>query len=82
MVERALGQIRYEVTERESSSRMFRRSLFVVQNMKEGEVFTEVNVRSIRSGHGLHTLHLNDVLGRHAAKDIDRGTPLQWDLVA
>jgi sialic acid synthase SpsE len=82
MVERALGQDRYEVTDRDSSSLIFRRSLSVVQDMKEGEVFSEVNVRSIRSGHGLHTRHLNDVLGRHVAKDIDRGTQLQWDLVS
>lgn len=82
MVERALGQDRYEVTDRDSSSLILRRSLSVVQDMKEGEVFSEANVRSIRSGHGLHTRHLNDVLDRYAAKDIDRGTPLQRGLVA
>jgi len=82
VAERALGQIHYEVTKRESSSRILRRSLFVVQNMKEGEVFSEKNVRSIRPGYGLHTRDLDDVLGRHAVKDIDRGTPLQWDLVS
>lgn len=82
MVERALGQARYEVNERESSSCIIRRSLFVVQNMKEGDVFTETNVRSIRPGHGLLTRHLDEILGQHAVKNIDRGTPLQWDLVA
>ena len=80
--EKALGKVRYEPTEREKASRVFRRSLFVVKDMKAGEVFTEENVRSIRPGHGLPPKHLQDVLGRRAAKDIERGTPLGWDLVA
>ncbi len=50
--------------------------------MKEGEVFSEVNVRSILPGHVLHTRHLDNVLGGQAVKDIDQGTPLHWDLVA
>lgn len=81
VAEKALGQVHYEITERESSSRIFRRSLFVVQNTKKGEVFTEKNVRSIRPGYGLHTRHLDEILGQHAIKDIDRGTPLSWNLV-
>jgi sialic acid synthase SpsE len=52
-----------------------------VQDVKRGEVFTEENIRSIRPGHGLHTRHLPEVLGRNAARDIERGTPLSWDLV-
>ena len=80
-VERALGKVRYEVTEREKASRVFRRSLFVVKNMKAGETFTRENVRSIRPGHGLHTRHLDDILGRRAARDIAGGTPLAWDMV-
>jgi sialic acid synthase SpsE len=49
--------------------------------VKQGEVFTEANVRSIRPGHGLHTRHLGEVLGKRAMRDIERGTPLSWDLV-
>ena len=79
--EKALGQIHYGVTERETASRVFRRSLFVVQDMKAGEVFTTENVRSIRPGHGLHIRHLQEVLRHCAARDIERGTPLAWDLV-
>lgn len=45
-------------------------------------VFSEVNVHSVRSGRVLHTWHLDDALSRYAVKDIDRGTTLQWDLVA
>ena len=80
-VERTLGRILYEITEREKSSQVFRRSLFVVEDMQAGEKFTEVNVRSIRPGFGLHTRHLSEVLGRRASKDIPKGTPLAWDLI-
>ena len=66
---------------RDPSSRGFRRSLFVVQDMKRGEPFTSDNVRSIRPGYGLHTRHLAEVLGGQAACDIERGTPLTWELV-
>jgi N-acetylneuraminate synthase len=79
--EKALGEVHFGVSDKEASSRIFRRSLFVVQNVKRGGLLTEENVRSIRPGHGLHTRHLSDVLGRHAACDIERGTPLRWDLV-
>ena len=79
--EHALGSIHFGVSEREASSRVFRRSLFVVRDVKTGEKFTAENVRSIRPGHGLHTRHLTEVLGKTAAVDIVRGTPLSWDLV-
>jgi pseudaminic acid synthase len=52
-----------------------------VEDVKRGEAFTKQNVRSIRPGHGLHTRHLAEVLGQSAARDIERGTPLSWDLV-
>ena len=79
--EKALGSIHFGVSERESRSRVFRRSLFVVRDLKKGEVFTSENVRSIRPGDGLHTRHLAEVLGKTAALDIVQGTPLSWDLV-
>jgi sialic acid synthase SpsE len=79
--ERALGSVSYDVTRREAASRVFRRSLFVVRDLKAGEVFSEENVRSIRPGNGLHTRHLDEVLGRRAARDIARGTPLEWNMV-
>ena len=82
VAETALGEIRYEMTKEETSSRVFRRSLFVVEDMESGEVFTEQNVRSIRPGYGLHTRYLDEVLGRRAACDVEKGTPLGWDLVA
>jgi N-acetylneuraminate synthase len=81
-IEKALGKVAYFSGGKESQSVMFRRSLFVVEDMKANEEFTEDNVRSIRPAYGLHPRYVTDVLGRHAVKDIDRGTPLQWDLLA
>ncbi len=80
-VEKALGKVSYELTEGMKKSREFARSLYVVRDMKKGEVFTEQNVRSIRPGYGLHPKYLKDVLGRKAKKDIKKGTPLSWDLI-
>jgi sialic acid synthase SpsE len=69
------------MTDKERTSRVFRRSLFVVQDMQQGGQFTADNVRSIRPGHGLHTRFLDQVLGRRATTNIARGTPLSWELV-
>jgi pseudaminic acid synthase len=82
VAERALGSVHYGVSARESASRVFRRSLFVVADMKAGEPFTSTNVRSIRPGHGMHTRHLEETLTRRAACDIARGTPLEWKHLA
>jgi pseudaminic acid synthase len=79
--EKALGCAEYGVSAAERASQVFRRSLFVVKDVKTGERFTSDSVRSIRPGNGLHTRHLEEVLGRQAARDIPRGTPLSWDLV-
>jgi N-acetylneuraminate synthase len=80
MTEKALGEVRYEVTEREQESRIFRRSLFVVKDMKAGEELTAENVHSIRPGYGLPPKYLKDLLGRPVAQDVKRGTPFTWDL--
>ena len=80
--EKALGEVSYEITEKQKESRLFRRSLFVVKDMKKGEEFTEENVRSIRPGYGLHARYLDQVIGRQASRDIQRGIPLEWDMVA
>ncbi len=81
IAEKALGEVHFGFSAQEASSRVFRRSLFAVRDVKRGDLFTVENVRSIRPGHGLHTRHLREVLGRHAACDIECGTPLSWDLV-
>ncbi len=82
VAEKALGSTGAARRPAEDKSRAFRRSLFVVADLKKGEVFTEQNVRSIRPAHGLHPRHLAEVLGQRAACDIARGTPLSWELVA
>jgi len=82
IVEKALGEVHYGVSKQEAKSRVFRRSLFVVKDMKAGEVFTEENVRSIRPGYGMSPKFLKEVLGRRAACDIKSGTPLEWRMVS
>jgi pseudaminic acid synthase len=79
--EKALGVIDYEMTVKKTKSRVFSRSLFVVQDIKKGEEFTSENIRSIRPGHGLPPKHIENILGRVATMDLDRGTPLSWDHV-
>ena len=80
-VEKAMGRAEYGTSHAEQASQVFRRSLFVVKDVKAGERFTPESVRSIRPGNGLHTRHLDEVIGRAATRDIARGTPLSWDLV-
>lgn len=80
--EKALGAVHYGVSAQEAGSRVFRRSLFVVQDVQAGEPLTACNVRSIRPGYGLHPRHLEEVLGRRASQDIPRGTPLSWSHLA
>lgn len=80
--EKALGDAQFGPSARERASLKFRRSLFVVEDLKTGESFTMNNVRSIRPAHGLHTRHLPAILGRRAVCDIQRGTPLSWDLIS
>lgn len=80
--EQALGSVHYGASEREASSLAFRRSLFVVADVKAGEEFSAENVRAIRPGNGLHTRYLDRILGRRASRDVERGTPMSWELVA
>jgi N-acetylneuraminate synthase len=78
----ALGGVQVGPGASEAGCRAFRRSLFVVRDVRAGEVFTEANVQSIRPGHGLAPKHLPAVLGRVAAADVAAGTPLSWDLIS
>jgi N-acetylneuraminate synthase len=82
VTEKALGSVQFAGSPREEVSRKHRRSLFVVEDVKKGELFTKDNVRSIRPANGLHPRHLDEVLGKHAASDVERGTPLSWPLIA
>lgn len=80
--EQALGSADFkDLPEREKSSRVFRRSIFVVRDMKKGELFSRENLRIIRPGFGLHPREMDRITGRRAASDIARGTPLSDGLV-
>ena len=79
--EQSLGSAEFELGPAEAANRAFRRSLFVVADMRAGEPFTTANVRSIRPGQGLAPKHLPAVLGARAACDIARGTPLAWSFL-
>jgi N-acetylneuraminate synthase len=81
IAQKALGQVHYGPAENEAEILIFRRSLFVVKDMKAGDRFTLENMRSIRPGHGLSPKYYKEILGKKASKDIERGTPLSWDLV-
>ncbi len=81
-VEKALGQAQLGRSAQEEASLVFRRSLFVVEDVRAGERLTPRSVRIIRPGHGLAPRHLDEVLGRAAVADIRRGTPLQWDMMS
>ena len=81
VAEKAMGSVNYGITSLETANSAFRRSLFVVHDTQEGEMFTEENIRSIRPGYGLHTRYYEKVIGRRAARFIKRGTPLSWELV-
>ncbi len=78
----ALGKISYGVSESEIASRQFRRSLYVAENIKEGEKFTAENIRAIRPGFGLPTKYLEQFLGRTCKKSLKKGTPLSWDCLS
>ena len=77
----AVGRINYTRTESERNSLTFRRSIFAVADIAEGDVLTSDNVRIIRPGHGLPPKHLPAILGRHASRNITRGTPIDWPLI-
>lgn len=77
----AMGRVSYGTTEAEKKSIVFRRSLYVVQDIKAGDVLTRQNLRAIRPGLGLPTKYLETVLGKTVKRDVKRGTALTWELL-
>ena len=77
----AMGRVKYGPTEAEKQSLQYRRSLYVVKDLKAGDVLTANNVRAIRPGLGLPTKYLQQVLGRTVKQDVTRGTALGWNLI-
>ena len=78
----ALGKISYGPTENEKESLIFRRSLYVVKDLKAGDVLTKENLRVIRPGFGLPPKYLDVVLGKTVKLNVKRGSALEWDLLS
>jgi pseudaminic acid synthase len=82
ITEKALGKPCYGATKGEKKSLLHRRSLFTVNNITKGELFTEENVRSIRPANGIKPKYMKEILGKRAKRNIKKGTPLSWGLVS
>lgn len=80
-VEKALGKVCYDLSNKMKVNREFSRSLFVVNDIKKGEIITEDNVRSVRPGFGLHPKYLKDILGKRVKKDLKKGIPFDLSFV-
>jgi len=80
--EKAIGLVDYTLTEKQVKGREFSRSLYVVNDIKSGEVITESNVRSIRPGYGLHPKYYKDILGKRVTKDLMKGERLSLEMVS
>jgi pseudaminic acid synthase len=74
----SLGEVQYGIQESEKKSLLFKRSIYVVQDIQEGEVFTEANIRVIRPGDGMHPKYYEGILGREAKGNLKKGAPLNW----
>jgi len=79
--EKAVGIVSYDLTEKQKQGRAFSRSLYVVKDIKAGEMITEENVRSIRPGYGMHPKLYNEILGKRVRQDMSKGTPLSFNLI-
>ena len=77
----ALGQAQWGQTESEKGSMEFRRSLYIVDDIRAGSVLNEANIRSIRPGYGMAPKHLPNIIGHTAARDLKRGEPLDWSML-
>ena len=79
--EQALGEVKYDMSGHEQKSNIFRRSLFFVENIKQGQTITSKNIRSIRPGHGISPKYFNRVIGCRVNCNVEKGTPVTWDLL-
>lgn len=80
-VEKSIGKVDYTLSERTLKNRGFAKSLFVVEDVEEGDVLTEENVKAIRPSNGILPKYLKGVLGKKFVKSVERGTPLSFDLL-
>ncbi|QQS88009.1 pseudaminic acid synthase [Fusobacterium canifelinum] len=80
-VEKMIGKISYEISEKKESSLKFKRSLFVSKDIKKGEVITENNIKSVRPSNGISSKFYYDVLGKKVNRDLEFGTPLLFEYI-
>lgn len=81
-VEKAIGEVVYPTDPAKIKGREFCRSLYVAENMKEGEVITDTNLRSVRPGFGLHPKYLSEILGKNVNRDLEKGMRFSLDFVS
>ncbi len=81
LAEKAMGKVSYDLSEEERNSRMFRKSIFAVSEINCGDVFTKENIRVIRPGNGLEPKYYEEIIGKTASVKINRGAPLNWNMI-
>ncbi|MFV0520494.1 MAG: pseudaminic acid synthase [Lachnospirales bacterium] len=81
IAEKSIGKVDYSLTEGKINSRKLGRSLFITEDIKKGEIFTEKNLRSIRPGNGIEPKYIDDFLGKPCKNDIKKGTPVTWEII-
>lgn len=79
--EKALGTASYELTPKQESGKVFSRSLYVAEDIRAGELLTEKNIRSVRPGFGMHPKHFDEIIGKKARVDLEKGMRLSFDLI-
>lgn len=79
---KALGKIKLGATEEEKSSLAYRRSLYICEDLKKGDILTHQNLRAIRPGFGLATKYIEHFIGKRVSKTINRGTPMSWEMIS
>ncbi|MEI6153746.1 MAG: SAF domain-containing protein, partial [Deltaproteobacteria bacterium] len=77
----AIGRVTYGPTRAEERAVMRRRSVYVTEDLKAGEILTKANLRCIRPGYGLAPRHYESLLGKTVRSDVKKGTPMRWDLI-
>ena len=79
--EKMIGEVSFKITDKIKSQRDFSRSLYIVKNIKKGELITEANVRSVRPGFGLHPKYYREILGKKVNKDLKKGTAMSFEYI-
>jgi pseudaminic acid synthase len=79
--EKASGLVDYKLTEKQAKGRDFSRSLYIAENIKAGEIFTDKNLRSVRPGFGLHPKYFNEIIGKKSNQDLEKGTPMKLNYI-